>query len=99
MERALLRFNRARPEDERFHFSYGIGYGEVLDLEDDVFGLEVNLASKLGEDLARPGQVLLTPAAAAGLDAASQGDVVPYKVVVFKGMAVAVQQLRRVRPT
>jgi class 3 adenylate cyclase len=49
-------------------FSYGIGWGDVIDLEADVFGLEVNLASKLGEDLARPGEVLLTAAAAQALD-------------------------------
>jgi class 3 adenylate cyclase len=48
MDRALRRTNRGRPADERLRFSYGIGFGEVLDLEEDLFGLEVNLASKLG---------------------------------------------------
>ena len=57
----------ACPENERLRFSYGIGYGDVLDLDDDIFGLEVNLASKLGEDLAEPGEALLTPAAAEAL--------------------------------
>lgn len=42
----------------------GIGFGPVLDLGDDVFGDELNLASKLGEDLADPGEVLLTASAA-----------------------------------
>ena len=59
MEQALRRLNRGRPTNEQLAFSYGIGFGQVLELEDDVFGLEVNLASKLGEDLARPGEVLL----------------------------------------
>ena len=40
---------------------YGVGFGDVLELDGDVFGAEVNLASKIGEDLARPGEVLLTP--------------------------------------
>ena len=41
----------------------GIGYGRVLDVGDDVWGNEVNLASKLGEDLAVAGEILLTEAA------------------------------------
>jgi len=63
----LTRLNRRLPENERLRFAYGIGYGDVLELEDDVFGLEVNLASKVGEDLAEPGEALLTPAAAEAL--------------------------------
>ena len=60
-------------------FSYGIGYGDMLDLDDDMFGLEVNLASKIGEDLARPGEALLTPSAAAALDPATLRRVVPHR--------------------
>jgi adenylate cyclase len=63
----LTRLNRGLPENERLRFAYGIGYGDVLELEDDVFGLEVNLASKIGEDLAEPGEALLTPAASEAL--------------------------------
>jgi class 3 adenylate cyclase len=63
----LTRLNRRLPGNERLRFAYGIGYGDVLELEDDVFGLEVNLASKIGEDLAEPGEALLTPAAAEAL--------------------------------
>ena len=69
IEACLRQRNRRRPDKEQLRFSYGIGYGEVLDIEGDVFGLEVNLASKLGEDMAKPGEALLTPAAAGGLDA------------------------------
>jgi adenylate cyclase len=63
----VTRLNRRLPENERLLFSYGIGFGDVLELEDDVFGLEVNLASKIGEDLAEPGEALLTPAASEAL--------------------------------
>ena len=42
----------------------GIGCGPVVELEDDVFGDEVNVAYKLGEDIAGPGEVLLSQAAA-----------------------------------
>ncbi len=42
-------------------FSIGIDYGELLLLDGiDCFGDPVNLAYKLGEDLARPGEVLIT---------------------------------------
>lgn len=44
-------------------FSIGIDHGEVLLIDHvDCFGDAVNLAYKLGEDIARPGEVLLTQA-------------------------------------
>ncbi len=44
-------------------FSIGIDFGEVLLIEHaDCFGDAVNLAYKLGEDIARPGEVLVTQA-------------------------------------
>jgi class 3 adenylate cyclase len=94
LEECLRKLNRGRPEKERLSFSYGIGYGDVLDLEQDLFGLEVNLASKLGEDLAQPGEALLTPAAAAALDAATMRRVVPHRVVTFLERAIPVQRLK-----
>ena len=52
--------------DRQIYVSIGIGWGRVLNIdEDDLFGDEVNLASKLGEDLAGRSEVLLTPAAQA----------------------------------
>ena len=42
-------------------FSVGIDVGDILLIEQvDCFGDAVNLACKLGEDIARPGEVLLT---------------------------------------
>jgi len=56
--------NLVLPEDRRLYASVGIGFGHVLNIEDkDLFGNEVNLASKLGEDVAGQGAVLLTPEA------------------------------------
>lgn len=98
IEAVLRRLNRGRPENEHLRFSYGIGYGEILDLEGDLFGLEVNLASKLGEDLAKPGEALLTPAAAAALDSRTLRRVVAYKVVTFGKRAIPVQRLRLKAP-
>ena len=52
------------PEDWDLHASIGIGYGEVLMVGDhDFYGNELNIASKLGEDVAGPGEVYLTDAA------------------------------------
>ncbi|MFI5183008.1 MAG: adenylate/guanylate cyclase domain-containing protein [Vicinamibacteria bacterium] len=94
VEACLRQLNRGKPKDERLAFSYGIGYGDILDLEDDLFGLEVNLASKLGEDLARPGEALLTPAAAASLNPAGLRRLVPYRVVTFGARAIPIQRLK-----
>jgi class 3 adenylate cyclase len=94
LEGAVQRLNRGRPENEQLHFSYGIGYGDVLDLDEDMFGLEVNLASKLGEDLAEPGEALLTPQAAAAVDAATLKRLTPYRVITFGTQSVPVQRLK-----
>ena len=60
--------NTVLPNEQRLYVSIGIGNGHVLNIEDeDVFGNEVNLASKLGEDVAKMGEILLTPAARATL--------------------------------
>lgn len=65
----IARMEEANPgflEDRRLYASIGIGHGRILNLdEDDMFGDEVNLASKLGEDVADRGMVLLTEAARA----------------------------------
>jgi adenylate cyclase len=59
------------PADRRLYASIGIGFGDILVLvEEDLFGDEVNLSSKLGEDVAQGGQILLTEAARAELDPA-----------------------------
>jgi adenylate cyclase len=60
--------NKVLPEDWDLHVGIGIGYGPLLLIgEHDVFGSEMNLASKLGEDLAEDGDVLLTKSAGAKL--------------------------------
>jgi class 3 adenylate cyclase len=94
IESLLHRLNGTLPANERLRFSYGIGYGDVLDLDQDLFGLEVNLASKIGEDLARPGEALLTPSASAALDAATLRRVVPHRVVPFGSSAIPISRLK-----
>lgn len=56
--------NQALPDSQDLYASIGIGYGEVLMVgENDMYGNEMNLACKLGEDLARSSEILLTRAA------------------------------------
>ena len=50
------------PSDRELYVSIGIGHGPLLNIENRVvYGSEVNLASKLGEDIGGLGDVLLTP--------------------------------------
>ena len=71
--RRLNTVNVLLPEDRRLSASIGIGYGTVLNVENrDLFGDEVNLSSKLGEDIADKGVVLLTSAAHAQMQ---EGDI------------------------
>ncbi|MEA2434822.1 MAG: adenylate cyclase [Actinomycetota bacterium] len=50
------------PSDRELYASIGIGHGAILNVENEtIYGNEVNLASKLGEDIANLGDVLLTP--------------------------------------
>ncbi|MBL1173939.1 adenylate/guanylate cyclase domain-containing protein [Pantanalinema sp. GBBB05] len=64
--------NSGLPEDHDLHAGIGIGYGTTLVIGDeDLYGSEMNLASKLGEDLARSGEILLTEAAFTKLDTAA----------------------------
>jgi adenylate cyclase len=64
-QRALHSHNLDVKEPDRIYLGCGIGYGDVLKLGDDeVFGIEVNFAAKLGEDIAGPYDVLATPGAA-----------------------------------
>lgn len=63
MQEACSAYNVGRAEEERVLLCAGVGFGRVLRIGDtDVFGREVNSASKLGEDTAKAGEVLVTQA-------------------------------------
>lgn len=63
MQRACARVNRGRQPEDQILLCLGIGHGEVLRIGDaDVWGAEVNAASKLGEDVARREEILVTGA-------------------------------------
>jgi len=63
MQAACKRYNVDRKPEEQILLCIGLGYGRVLRIGDsDVWGREVNLASKLGEDTARANEILVTQA-------------------------------------
>ena len=62
MQKACERINERRTQREAILLCIGLGYGDVLRVgEHEVFGEEVNAASKLGEDTAKAGEILCTP--------------------------------------
>ena len=70
-----LRSYNARVENGDLHtkFCFGIGYGRVLRLTDEIFGDEVNVAYKLGEDTAGPEDILLSEEAVEALSGPIEG--------------------------
>ena len=64
MQRACYALNANCDPEHHLVLCVGIGHGRLLRLgDDDVFGHEVNLASKLGEDTAVGHEILTTRAA------------------------------------
>ncbi|HYI44830.1 MAG TPA: adenylate/guanylate cyclase domain-containing protein [Actinomycetota bacterium] len=65
----LATANVILPSSRDLYVSIGIGHGRILNVDNEaIFGNQVNLASKLGEDLAESGDVLLTEAAYAQIE-------------------------------
>lgn len=63
MQHACQKLNHRRLPEEKVLLCVGIGFGRILRIGDsDVFGQEVNAASKLGEDTAKADEILVTSA-------------------------------------
>jgi class 3 adenylate cyclase len=63
MQHACQELNRRRRPEEQVLLCIGIGHGRILRIGDsDVYGREVNAASKLGEDTAKADEILVTEA-------------------------------------
>ncbi|MEI7012739.1 adenylate/guanylate cyclase domain-containing protein [Leptospira licerasiae] len=63
MQKELVEYNKDKIPEEKILLCVGLGFGKVLKIGDsDVFGSEVNTASKLGEDTAEAGEILITQA-------------------------------------
>lgn len=64
MQLCTQAYNGSRTDEEKVLLCVGIGFGNVLRIGDaDVFGAEVNAACKLGEDIAKANDILMTGAA------------------------------------
>lgn len=63
MQHATRRYNQGKTREEHVLLCVGLGFGRLLRIGDaDVFGAEVNAASKLGEDTAKANEILVTKA-------------------------------------
>ena len=61
MQHACQKLNHRRLPEEKVLLCVGIGFGRILRIGDaDVYGQEVNAASKLGEDTAKADEILVT---------------------------------------
>jgi adenylate cyclase len=72
MHRLLARSNEGLDDAEQFNICIGIHHGPLVRLRDNVYGATVNIAAKIGEDLAGRDEILITRAVkdqlAAGFD-------------------------------
>jgi class 3 adenylate cyclase len=74
MQRACALYNERRKPEEQILLCVGIGFGRVLRIGDtDVWGKEVNAASKLGEDTAKSGEILVTESVRSAIDGRREG--------------------------
>ncbi|MBN1151019.1 adenylate/guanylate cyclase domain-containing protein [candidate division WOR-3 bacterium] len=61
MQEHLKEYNRAKTGEEKILLCVGISWGKILKIGDyDVYGSAVNKSSKLGEEVAFSGEVLVT---------------------------------------
>jgi adenylate cyclase len=82
MQHTLQELNKTRPPETAVLLCVGIGYGPLLRIGDlDVYGNQVNAASKLGEDTAKANEILITRAAR---DALTRTDGLSFKVLSEK---------------
>jgi adenylate cyclase len=79
--------NKVLPVEQHLYAAIGIGYGKILNIADqDLFGDEVNLASKLGEDIAGMREILLTSAARAEI--ADEAIQTPERTISVSGISL-----------
>ncbi len=90
--------NRETPETLDIFIACGIDFGRILMIGDeDFYGDAVNRASKLGEDLARSGDILITADAAARLPASAkiEGEEVEFSISGLTMRALSVHYHQR----
>jgi class 3 adenylate cyclase len=60
MQRLLAKFNEGKTDRDQFQLCMGFHHGNILRLKDSIFGDKVNIAAKIGEDLASAAEILVT---------------------------------------
>lgn len=61
MQKTLKTYNETKSDEEKVLLCIGLGFGKVLKVSDhEIYGAEVNAASKLGEDTAKAWEILVT---------------------------------------
>lgn len=60
MQRLLAKFNDGKTDRDQFQLCMGFHHGSILRLKDGIFGDKVNIASKIGEDLASAEEIIVT---------------------------------------
>jgi class 3 adenylate cyclase len=84
LNHAFDRENVATADELDIHIACGIDYGEILVVERylEFWGNAVNRASKLGEDLAAPGEILITREVTDSLPAGHDFALKPVRVTI-----------------
>lgn len=78
MQHRLSEYNQSKADEEKVLLCVGIGYGSMLRIGDtDVFGAQVNAAAKLGEDIAKSYEILVTEAVKESIPEAEHIDLEP----------------------
>ena len=60
IQRKLRKANEGKHDRDQFHLSIGIESGPAIVLTDNLYGASVNVACKVGEDLAGKAEILVT---------------------------------------
>lgn len=93
MQAELVKYNVNRSAEEQILLCVGLGFGRMLRIGDaDVFGEEVNAASKLGEDIAKAGEILITEALYETLRQLSGYSFSPAAAYLDKGRSYKVER-------
>ena len=88
--------NEPLAASDEIYVSIGLGYGRALVVgSDDLYGGEMNLACKLGEDLARRGEILVTSGARDALQASWQFEEATFTI---SGLNLTAHRLLRQLP-
>lgn len=94
MQLAFDAVNIITPKDFDIHIAIGIDYGKILIIgSDDCFGDPVNTASKLGEDIASAGEILVTQEAMQKIPAGAEIKSRPLELNI-SGVAIAAYAIK-----